>query len=534
MREWLVVTLVVVASGVSAMWPLARSPWQVAVHQDPLFSAWRIDQWARTLAGEGTGGLFGGNAFAPVDDALLLSDAMLLPGTLAAPVARVAGALAGFTVVFWMAVLGNGLAAYALARALTNGHRGAALVAAAIFTGAPFRAAHAVHLEMLWSPWIPLAVLAALRTLQGQRRAPWWLSLTLVAQMASAIYYGVFLLTMLPCIVLVAWLAAGRPRVPVRTVRDTAVALSIAGLLIALYAWPYQRVRAQVGDRRVSEIAQYGATPGDYLRASPANRWYGWTGIDTNDEHRLSSGFVAYALAAPALVVPMASGVAGLTAGAVLAYDASRGLGGWTYPWLATLPPYAGLRVPARLAVFVLLGVAMLAATTVARMTARIGTDARARMLVAVLLAAVITEQASQQTVLTLPSEAPPLYAWLSQLQPTVLAHLPMPDPGRLPGADVSFQYFAQYHRHRLLNGYSGYYPPSYLRLLETMRAFPDPAALAALRDAGAALLLVHRQHYAPEAYAAVTSWLDARPEVVPMTSVRDEADEVRVYRVRR
>lgn len=527
------VTAVVLASAVAATWPLIRSPWQVAAHQDPLFSAWRIDQWSRNLAGQGAGGLFGGSSFAPTRDALLLSDAMLLPNTLAVPVAWVAGALPAFTLVFWLAVLGNGWAAYALARAATGGHRLAALVAAVIFTGAPFRAAHVVHLEMLWSPWVPLAVLAAMRTMQGHRRAPWALALTLVAQMASAIYTGVYLLTLLPVIASVAWLMAGRPRFTARVARDAVVAMTLAVLLIVLYAWPYQRVRTAVGDRRAPEIALYGAELVDYLRPAAGNRWLGWLGAEVpNDERKLSAGLVAYALAAPALLAPMTPWVAGLSAGGVVAVDASRGLDGWVYPWLQRLPPYAGLRVPARFALFVLLAVAMLAAASMVRLTRATGSPGRARAVTALVLAALITEQASQQTLRTLPRSAPPLYAWLAQLPPTVVAHLPMPDPGQLPGADVEFQYFAQYHRHRIINGYSGFYPPSYLRLLEVLRGFPSADGLEALLASGARLLAVHRQHYTPEAYASLTGWLDSRPDVVPLAALRDEGGEVRVYRM--
>ena len=531
--EWALVTLVVLASASAATWPLVRSPRQVAAHQDPLFSAWRIDQWSRNLSGQGAGGWFGGNSFAPTGDALLLSDAMLLPNTLAVPVARAAGVLPAFTFVFWLAVLGNGWAAYALARAATGGHRLAALVAAAIFTGAPFRAAHVVHLEMLWSPWIPLAVLAAMRTMQGHRRAPWALALTLVAQMASAIYTGVYLLTLLPVIAATAWLAAGRPRPDARTMRDTVLALLLAVCLVGLYAWPYQRVRTAVGDRRAPEISRYGAEPIDYLRPAAGNRWLGWFGAEApNEERTLSSGLVPYALAVPALLAPMTPWVAGLSAGAVVAFDASRGLGGWVYPWLQRLPPYAGLRVPARFAVFVLLAVSLLAAGTVVRLTRATRSPRMARAVTALVLAGVIAEQLSQQTLRALPATAPPLYAWLAQLPPTVVAHLPMPDPGRLPGADVEYQYFAQHHRHRLVNGYSGFYPPPYLRLLEVMRGFPSAEALDALRASGATLLAVHRQHYTPEAYAALTWWLDSRPDVVPLAAIRDEADEVRVYRM--
>ena len=67
---------------------------------------------------------------------------------------------------------------------------------------------------------------------------------------------------------------------------------------------------------------------------------------------------------------------------------------------------------------------------------------------------------------------------------------------------DVDFQFFAQYHRHRLLNGNSGFYPPYYMRMLERCADFPDRRCINALRVAGADYLLVHAQHFPPQAFA--------------------------------
>ena len=63
-----------------------------------------------------------------------------------------------------------------------------------------------------------------------------------------------------------------------------------------------------------------------------------------------------------------------------------------------------------------------------------------------------------------LPRTAPPIYTYLASLPPTVLAHAPLPRAEGLPSFDADFVYFAQYHRHKVVNGNSGFSPPTYLR----------------------------------------------------------------------
>jgi hypothetical protein len=125
----------------------------------------------------------------------------------------------------------------------------------------------------------------------------------------------------------------------------------------------------------------------------------------------------------------------------------------------------------------------------------------------------------------------PAVYGWLAPLPPTVIVHVPLPAADDLPGAEADFQYFAQYHRHRLLNGNSGFYPPEYLGLLDQVTSFPDDRSIAALRDAGARYLLVHEQYYpAGDAFARVVLALDSRRDVTPVTTSVDDRGTVRVY----
>ena len=92
--------------------------------------------------------------------------------------------------------------------------------------------------------------------------------------------------------------------------------------------------------------------------------------------------------------------------------------------------------------------------------------------------------------------------------------------------------YFSVFHWHRLVNGYSGFNPPSYMRLLDVMTTFPDEGSLAELRRRDVSFVIVHGAFYRPAAYEQVISRIDARPDFTLVGVVRWERGETRVYRL--
>lgn len=533
--EWLVALFVVALTTVVATWPLATSPWLVPAHQDPLFSAWRLYQWTRTLAAGAPDGLFAGNIFYPAGDVLLYSDAIALPAALGAPfIAAGVPVAVVYSLLVWAAYLSAGLAMYACAREL-SGSRWGALVAAAIFTGAPSRLDHVMHLELLWTAWMPLAVLATARVFAGHGRAVWTLGASLAAQFLCCIYYGIFLFTVWPLLAGLEWLRA-RPHLPRATMTRGVVALGLAAVVAGAYALPYQRARQVVGERSDEEVQTYSATLSSYAVSPPSHRVWGWTAGADDYERRLFPGLLGASLAVTALATPAAPWTMALAVTTVFAAEASTGLNGVSYPLLRALaPPYRGLRVPARFGAVTLLGVALLAALGCANLTRACAHWPGASLAATLMLAAVAAESAAIVPVRRLPSVAPPVYALLATLPPTVIVHAPLPLPETLPGAEANFQYFAQYHGHALLNGNSGFYPPAYVELLERLRGFPNDRALTALRATAAAYLLVHEQYYATgDEFGRVVAALEERRDVVPVATSSDDGGVVRVYRLLR
>jgi hypothetical protein len=87
--------------------------------------------------------------------------------------------------------------------------------------------------------------------------------------------------------------------------------------------------------------------------------------------------------------------------------------------------------------------------------------------------------------------------AWLARRPPAPLLDIPFVDAehGSVRHIDVArAMYRSTYHWHRLLDGYSGYFPASYRPVAALAAALPDPTAVTLLtRATGLRRVVVHR-----------------------------------------
>ena len=74
--------------------------------------------------------------------------------------------------------------------------------------------------------------------------------------------------------------------------------------------------------------------------------------------------------------------------------------------------------------------------------------------------------------------------------------------------------YYSTRHWKPLVNGYSGFTPPSYRRLLEELDGFPDDRSVAHLRVRGVRYLLLHEPFYIHGDYHADVATLRARTDL--------------------
>jgi len=196
---------------------------------------------------------------------------------------------------------------------------------------------------------------------------------------------------------------------------------------------------------------------------------------------------------------------------------------------------YRGLRVPARVGQHVLLALAVLAGFGVSRLAAwfREHRPAWSAVAVASLGGVIICEYLMAPLSLVAVETTPgPVYRWLLQQPPGVVAEFPMPSRHYVPFHDAEYEYFSTFHWRPLANGYSGMYTAAYDHLLAEVSAFPSGASLAALRAVGVDLLIVHERFYGKELYRSVTRALDQRDDVTAYGPFADGPFAIRAYRL--
>jgi hypothetical protein len=188
------------------------------------------------------------------------------------------------------------------------------------------------------------------------------------------------------------------------------------------------------------------------------------------------------------------------------------------------VPGFDGLRVPARFAMIVTLGLAALAAMGC------VAIDRRRHLYASAIAGALIVLEAvaipipinqnsidyGQRGLAPLPpfvasgDDAPAVYRFVAELPPSsVVVELPLGEPA----FDVRYMYYSTLHWKRLVNGYSGGAPLDYEFLDEAVKDVetrPD-RAWQAIADSTATHAVVHEGSYMDERGRRISDFLRAR-----------------------
>jgi hypothetical protein len=525
MREWFGATLVIAASTALMLRQQISAFRSVPDFGDPLFSMWRLS-WVAHQLPRAPAGLFDANIYHPAAGTLAYSDAMLLPGVLAAPALWLGvPVLIVYTALLLATFVAAGLAMFVLARAITR-HAGAALVAALVFAFDPFRISHYSHLELQFTCWMPLALLGLFRTLAWGRPSDGAATGILVSlQALSSLYYGAYLSVALVG-VLAGWLWS--MGVPTRRAwASLAVGVLIAGMTASMIAIPYRATRAAVGERSGDEVRAYSASYRHYLTSSRRSVTYGAMLYQRqDDELELFPGTVPLVIGAAAFVPPVGPFVLPAFLGLAGSVDASFGLRGTLYPWLYKLPPFRAFRVAARFRAVAGLFLALLAAIGVARIITAIGSVAMKRATLTAIAAAVLVDVRPALELRPLWTHGPDIYAHVPER--AVVADLPMYGNG-----DPVYVYLSTFHWHPLVNGASGFEPTWYTPLVAASREFPDDQTLNAFTALGTQYFVLHEAYYR-DTFPRVTAAADAQSRLQFVATTTWEEGECRLYRVLR
>ncbi len=419
--------------------------------------------------------------------------------------------LASFVLTAWGTFL--------LARALT-GSFAAGLVAAVVAAFNEYRLVYEIaHLHVLSIHWFPFTLYALHRYFQTDARRYLILAAAaLVALNLSSIYYMAY------CAPFVAVFALGE-MVRWRRWRTARVwvelwaAAALVVLVTAPFLLPYAEVQQRLGVvRALPEVIGYSATLDHYRTALPGMATAVVLGLVALvgaiiQRDAPARWVTAMSVLLLALAFWLSLGPVPQAGGRAIGIP---GLYAWLYEYV---PGYQGLRVPSRFAALVFVFLGLLAASGIRVIERRTRAGAAAVALVAIVLFIGIARPPAFPLDHALPSAglAPPpayltpagglpaIYAAVDSLPPgTVVVEFPFGDPWY----DLRYMFFAATHRHRLLNGYSGVFPPSYLARQRVLaRPTLDPARAAAA-VAAASHAVVHPQAWTDDTGAVIAAWL--------------------------
>ena len=536
-----------------------------SVHDDgdPLLNAWALS-WVAHQLPRAPAHLFDANIFYPERRTLAYSETLLLPSLLVAPLRWVGvGPILVYNLVFLSGFAISGVGMALLVRTLT-GNGGAGILAGIIFAFLPFRIDHYAHMQLQQTQCLPFAMWAFHRLLRtGRVRDGAIFGAFVVGQILSCMYYGLLLIPYMAVVCGTLWIAEGQegrraefsgtsnPSINSAFLRfcHSAMPLFVAALVILVVAAPlgkaYLGAHKVVGERPRDEVEQNGsARPSDYLGVAEENVLYGsLLKPFGRGERRLFPGFLAVALAiagASTLSTRRTAGTRGTAGtqrtivlayllGLLIAFDISLGFNGITFRLLYDYAlPFRGLRIPARAGIIVGFSIAVLAGFGVARI--------RRGAILAIIGAILLAEYASWHIpMVQMPLEAPQAYADMlkdNEGNPTA-AIFEFPVSAQ---DDPTYMYFSTFHWQHLVNGYSGFFPPSYIFLVNAVQTLPDNESLHAIKSHGARYLVVHGERLLGARYDELTAELRRRPELTFVTKSPAERPgqhgEISVFRI--
>jgi hypothetical protein len=513
-------TLTVVSVIVS--WPLAAQLGSSLPgdYGDPVFVTW-VMAWVNDHVTRGAfDGFWNANIFFPERGTLAFSEHFIAQSLMVLPVYWASGNLVlSYNVAFLLTFVLTGLGTYLLARALT-GSMVAASVAAFVAAFNEYRLVYEVaHLHTLSIYWFPLALYALHRYFETDR----WRHLAaaaafLVLLNLSSIYYMAYCAPFVAVFTVAEALRTERWRV-VRVWLELWAAAA-AMLVVALpFLLPYIDVQQRFGiQRSLDEVILFSARLEHYRAALPGMA----AAVATAVVGIIAGTFDRTIRFATATTFTLLVLAIWLSLGPEPRYGAEPINLPSLYALLHSyVPGYSALRVPARFASLFFLFLALLAAFGIRAIERRWALTAKIAACAVIIIFLLRDTPDRMQMNAPLPSEGlatpPPAYLTPRRELPAiyqvvnslsagaVLVELPFGDPWY----DVRYMFFSANHRRRLLNGYSGIFPPSF-RARQRVLARPllDPGA-SAQAIGGATHVLVHRQAWKDNTGALVGGWLE-------------------------
>ncbi len=486
-----------------ATWPLSREL-STALPQGldsvptvPLLNLWTV-WWNADRAAAGFEHYWDAPIFAPATSTLVFSEAQPTTLVVAPLVWQQGNAILAYNVYLLVSLMLNGAFAYRLFRS-QKFCRWSSLTGGILTQTLPFVfwQLAVLQLTLLWpSLWTVHAGLSLLKT--PRWRTALELGIAFGVTYSSCNYYGLFFAVLFPPAAV--WYVNWEWLKVASWLKLSLAAVLAAGLVSPIVIQQRSESVKHAWSRDELTINNLSAHSRDYLDA-PYPQWLeSWEDVacPRRDLWTLGSGLLKFSAAGLGIVIGLA--LPGrrrwtLFAGtfAVLAWWDS--LGPQFHLWSLSpydllrdhVPGFAQIRSPFRFAVFVQLGIVWLTANTVDVLIPRQWTKGGIRLnivrygLTLGLSFAVVAETRPATQLLYYPPAFQPLPQWVEFLrdetpQDSIVVCLPMVMGTTVVDyeSETVWMFWSMFHRRRLVNGYSGYFPKEYVAAKDGLFKFPD------------------------------------------------------------
>lgn len=462
--------------------------------------------------------LFDANIYYPAPHSLQYNEHLFGISLFTLPIyAATRNPILAYNVVWLLTFLAGTLAMHAFARRLTGSHL-AAVAAAVIFQFSFYNMLHAHgHLSLVWTWLLPLSLLLADRWTERPTwpRAIIWGATVLLAVLSN---WYLAVMALVSNGVYLAWrqVLAG-PGAWRRRATQLAVVAVMGAAAVLPFAIQYHALAPATG----RELRGYSADWAAYL-VPPQNTFAGrWWLAHVGPGPRWIWGETTLFLGWTALALALAGAATSLRRrhlrsrgvfavlillGFALSFgprfvDGHQGLS--AFGLLARLPGLAGLRVPARFSLLVILGMAVSAAFGARVLLQRFGRAG------AVVVAVLVPLMLSEWFVVDFPGGRPrpvvipPIYR--SAALRSARALVSLPDYRGTPNWPLESDYllFSTVHWRPIVNGAGRSEPANQLHVISHMKAFPGPHNAATMRQLGVDDVIVHTARFADRQAAA-------------------------------
>ena len=157
------------------------------------------------------------------------------------------------------------------------------------------------------------------------------------------------------------------------------------------------------------------------------------------------------------------------------------------------IPGFKGIRVPSRYGVFVIFCIAVLASYGLKYFLKKWEKKKFTAVAAAGLLLFLNLEYLSiPQRMKKVPvkDDIPPAYTWVKN-RPKEEVFICLPFFNRIP-LEANYLYFSLYHKKRIVNGYSGFFPPVTLYMQRMFKGFPSWPSIDILKSLGVDYVIFH------------------------------------------